>query len=284
MGAPNGPNRTPCCGGISWRSCLSGTPPAAAQHRSKAPPANPAGAGWATSLPAPPAGWRKTRASWPRHPRRSPAARLRPGWWANRPQQEIGQVQQHQLFQIQLLHRSSSFRRLRSTTVFLSSSLNWASFSSTDGRSLRSAFLTFFWVYSENAAVRASASRAFKENQVLGRRGAAVLFHRIVHAVLAGDALKVLDGRVVDLDVGDALVLPDELLHGLLALGGDGGIPAALLFQLFSPLRWAMYLDMAALNSRPVNLVPLTTSVKVLFSTSSCIFLASLRRLCSGWS
>ncbi len=32
-----------------------------------------------------------------------------------------------------------------------------------------------------------------------------------------------------------------------------------------------MYLDMAALNSRPVNFVPLTISVKVLFSTSSCI-------------
>ena len=40
------------------------------------------------------------------------------------------------------------------------------------------------------------------------------------------------------------------------------------------------YSHMAALNSRPVNFVPLTTSVKVLFSTSSCIFLASLRRLC----
>src|SRR5699024_4689402 len=74
-----------------------------------------------------------------------------------------------------------------------------------------------------------------EENQVLGRGGAAVLFHRIVHAVLAGDALKVPDRRVVDLDVGDALVLPDELLHRLLALGGDGGIPAALLFQLFLP-------------------------------------------------
>src|SRR5699024_9767588 len=42
-------------------------------------------------------------------------------------------------------------------------------------------------------------------------------------------------------------------------------------FSSFFSLRWAMYLDMAALNSRPVNLVPLTTSVKVLFSTSSCI-------------
>src|SRR5699024_4598699 len=83
-------------------------------------------------------------------------------------QQEIWQVQQDQLFYIHLLHRSSSFRRLRSTTVFLSSSLNWASFSSTDGRSLRSAFLTFFWVYSENAAVRASASRALKKIRYLG--------------------------------------------------------------------------------------------------------------------
>src|SRR5699024_9808500 len=42
-------------------------------------------------------------------------------------------------------------------------------------------------------------------------------------------------------------------------------------FSSFFSLRWAMYLDMAALNSRPVNFVPLTISVKVLFSTSSCI-------------
>src|SRR5699024_9786325 len=83
-------------------------------------------------------------------------------------QQEVGQVQQHQLFHIQLLHRSSSFRLFRSTTAFLISALKWLSFASTDGRSLRSAFLTFFWVYSEKAAVRASASWALKKIRYLG--------------------------------------------------------------------------------------------------------------------
>ena len=98
--------------------------------------------------------------------------------------------------------------------------MKWLSFSSTDGRSLRSAFLTFLWVYSENAAVRASASRALKKIRYLGGEVLRSFFHRIVHAVLAGDALKIPNGRVVDLDVGDALVLPDELLHRLLALQG----------------------------------------------------------------
>ena len=205
MGAPSGRTILHVVAVIFWRSCLSDTPPAAGQRRSKAPPANPAGAGWATSSPAPPAGWRRMRASWQTHPRRSPAARL-PQVGCEQAQQEVGQVQQNQLFDIQLLHRSSSFRRLRSTTVFLSSSLNWASFASTEGRSLRSAFLTFFWVYSEKAAVSASASRPLKKIRYLGGEALRSLFHRIVHAVLAGDALKILDGRVVDLDVGDALV------------------------------------------------------------------------------
>src|SRR5699024_3372614 len=83
-------------------------------------------------------------------------------------QQDIGQVQQDQLFHIQLLHRSGSFLWARSTTALFTSSLNCASFSSTDGRSLRSAFLTFFWVYSEKAAVSASASRPLKKIRYLG--------------------------------------------------------------------------------------------------------------------
>lgn len=40
---------------------------------------------------------------------------------------------------------------------------------------------------------------------------------------------------------------------------------------------------MAALSSLPVNFVPLTTSVKVLFSTSSCIFIASFPQNVQGW-
>ena len=43
-----------------------------------------------------------------------------------------------------------------------------------------------------------------------------------------------------------------------------------------------MYLLMAALNILPVNFVPLTTSVKVLFSTSSWISLASLPQNVEG--
>lgn len=38
--------------------------------------------------------------------------------------------------------------------------------------------------------------------------------------------------------------------------------------------------DMAALNILPVNFVPLTTSVKVLFSTSSCIFSPPFHEVC----
>ena len=44
-------------------------------------------------------------------------------------------------------------------TAFLTISLNWSSFASTDGRSVFVAFLTFLLVYSVKAAVSASASR-----------------------------------------------------------------------------------------------------------------------------
>ena len=67
-----------------------------------------------------------------------------------------------------LFHRSSSFRLVRSTTAFLTSSLNWFSFASTDGRSVFSAFLTFLPVYSVKAAVSASASRPLKKIRYLG--------------------------------------------------------------------------------------------------------------------
>ena len=58
--------------------------------------------------------------------------------------------------------------------------------------------------------------------------------------------------------------------YGSARWGFTGASRLLCLFSFFS-LRWARYLQMAALNSRPVNFVPLTTSVKVLFSTSSCI-------------
>ena len=72
----------------------------------------------------------------------------------------------------------------------------------------------------------------FEENQVLGRRAAAVFFHGIIHAVLPGNLLKLPDGGIGDLDVGYALVLADQLLHGLLTVRNHGSVPASLLLQL----------------------------------------------------
>ena len=80
---------------------------------------------------------------------------------------EIRNMKQNELFDVELLfHRSSSFRLVRSTTAFFTSSLNCFSFARTDGRSAAcafSAFLTFLPVYSVNAAVSASASRPLKK-------------------------------------------------------------------------------------------------------------------------
>ena len=52
-----------------------------------------------------------------------------------------------------------------------------------------------------------------------------------------------------------------------------GFTPSGLsrLFCSFLFFRWARYLESAAFRTRPVNLVALTVSVNVLFSTSSCI-------------
>ena len=148
-----------------------------------------------------------------------PAATLPRSWWQTGPAGYRAGSEEPAFSHVKLLHRSSSFRLVRSTTAFLTSSLNWLSFASTDGRSLRSAFLTFFWVYSVECRRQGVRIAGLEEDQVLGWGAAAVLFHRIVHAVLPGDLLKLLDGGVVDLDVGNALVLADQLLHRLLALG-----------------------------------------------------------------
>lgn len=68
--------------------------------------------------------------------------------------------------------------------------------------------------------------------RVLGRGGAAVFFHRIIHTVFPGDFLKLLDGGIGDFDIGNALVLTNELLDRLLALGFDRDFPFSLLIQL----------------------------------------------------
>ena len=66
---------------------------------------------------------------------------------------------------------------------------------------------------------------------------AAVLFHRVVHAVFPGDFIKLPDGRVGDLDVGNALVYVSVLVLGLLSsvlafLLSPYGLPLAAIWLL----------------------------------------------------
>lgn len=58
---------------------------------------------------------------------------------------------------------------------------------------------------------------AFEKDQVLVFL-AFDLLHSEIHAVLASDLLKLLDGRVVDLDVAHTLILTDQLLYSLLTV------------------------------------------------------------------
>ena len=72
----------------------------------------------------------------------------------------------------------------------------------------------------------------FEKDQVLGRGAAAVFLHRIIHTVFPGDFLKLLDGGIGYFDIGNALVLTNELLDRLLTLGLHRRVPASLLIQL----------------------------------------------------
>src|SRR5699024_11637186 len=85
-----------------------------------------------------------------------------------------------------------------------------------------------------------------------------------------GDFFKLLYVGISNLDISNSLILSYKLFDGLLTVGNDRRIRLFCFCSFFS-LRWAMYLVTAALSSLPVNFVPLTTSVKVLFSTSSCM-------------
>ena len=80
--------------------------------------------------------------------------------------EHIRNIGQNELFIVHVLHRaSSSFLRTFGVSMSAATSLNFRSFLSTEGRSfLRSVFA----VYSLNAAVRASASRALKKTRYLG--------------------------------------------------------------------------------------------------------------------
>src|SRR5699024_6103359 len=72
-------------------------------------------------------------------------------------------------------------------------------------------------------------------------------------------------------NVCKALSCGELLQHSFLIGNGIALTLLVIIFRSFFSLRWARYLQTAALNRRPVSFVPLTTCVKVLFSTTSCI-------------
>ena len=128
----------------------------------------------------------------------------------------------------------SSFQLLPLVPVHdgvFTSSLNWLETASTDGRSVLRLPDLFPGVLGKSSG-QGIRVPTLEKDQVLGWGAAAVLLHRIVHAVFPRDLLKLLDGGVGDLDVGNALILADQLFHRLLAVGNHGGIPAFLLLQL----------------------------------------------------
>jgi len=73
---------------------------------------------------------------------------------------------------------------------------------------------------------------AFEKDQVLGWGATAVFLHRIVHTIFPGDLLKLLDRWVCDLNIGDPLILTNDLLDGLFAVGCHRSVTASLLLQL----------------------------------------------------
>src|SRR5699024_6910934 len=84
-GCPNGRCRTPHCGGISWRSWISDTPPAAGQRRSTGPQPGPAGADWARNFGVLRAGQRTGKEISRKHLPPQPAATLPRSWWRTGP-------------------------------------------------------------------------------------------------------------------------------------------------------------------------------------------------------
>ena len=61
-----------------------------------------------------------------------------------------------------------------------------------------------------------------EENKVCRLVAAAVFLQGIVHTVLSGNSLKILDVLIGNLDIGNTLILTNQFLHGLLAAGLHG--------------------------------------------------------------
>ena len=134
-----------------------------------------------------------------------------------------------------LFHRSSSFRLVRSTTACFDQLFELVQLCQ-HRRTL--CFLCFFDLFAGvlgKSCCQRIRITTFEKDQVLGWGAAAVLLHRIVHAVFPGDLLKLLDGGIGDLDIGNALVLTNELLDRLLTMGLHRRVPASLLIAASFP-------------------------------------------------
>ena len=76
-------------------------------------------------------------------------------------------------------------------------------------------------IFFERCCQRICISR-LEEDKVFRLIAASVFLQGIVHAVLSGKSLKILDVLIGDLDIGDTLILTDQLFDGLLAAGLHG--------------------------------------------------------------
>lgn len=119
----------------------------------------------------------------------------------------------------------------------------------------------------ERCCQRICISR-LEEDKVFRFIAASIFLQGIVHTVLSGESFKILDVLIGDLDIGDTLILTDQLLDGLLAarLHGTGSdflqtallaVGKVLLDGVFEYIRRSLLL--------------LMMRVTVLCSTSSCI-------------
>ena len=106
------------------------------------------------------------------------------------------------------------------------------------GRLFRT-FSRFSGVLRERLCQRIGITR-FEEDHIFRLALVLHLFDGIIDTVFPGDFLEIPDMRIVAFDGGHALILPDQLFHGLLAVGDDGPffcLPVFVVGEVFADRR-----------------------------------------------